>query len=78
MKQTSFVRALSLIGILSLPALYLHSGLGQEPKNLPKASIDGTGQGWRALGEGDFTNVNGYPETWTWKVEARRAAKIRH
>src|SRR5690348_13126358 len=33
----------------------------------PKAFIDGTGLGWRALGEADFVMVNGDPETWTWK-----------
>jgi len=33
----------------------------------PKAFIDGTGPGWRALGEKDFTNVNCAPDTWTWK-----------
>lgn len=31
---------------------------------LPKAFIDGTGPGWRELGQADFTNVNCYPETW--------------
>jgi hypothetical protein len=36
---------------------------------LPKACIDGTEPGWRALGEGDFANVNGNPDTWTWKKD---------
>lgn len=34
---------------------------------LKKALIDGTGPGWRALGEKDFTKVNCEPGTWTWK-----------
>lgn len=34
---------------------------------LPKACIDGTGIGWVALGEEDFTPVNGAPDTWSWK-----------
>lgn len=34
---------------------------------LPKATIDGTGPGWRALGEEDFAHVNCDPETWTFK-----------
>ncbi|MCB1126416.1 MAG: DUF1080 domain-containing protein [Verrucomicrobiae bacterium] len=34
---------------------------------LPKAFIDGSGPGWRALGERDFTNVNCDPDTWSWK-----------
>jgi hypothetical protein len=34
---------------------------------LPKATIDGTGPGWKALGEADFVNVNCAKDTWTWK-----------
>ena len=33
---------------------------------LPKATIDGTGPGWRALGEQDFENVNCATDTWKW------------
>ena len=33
----------------------------------PKAFVDGNGQGWRALGTADFADVNGEPDTWTWK-----------
>lgn len=29
--------------------------------------IEGTGTGWIELGEKDFENVNGAPDTWTWK-----------
>jgi hypothetical protein len=32
----------------------------------PRAFIDATGPGWRALGEQDFTNVNCDPGTWNW------------
>ena len=39
---------------------------GQTP---PKAFIDGTGPGWRELGESDFTPVNGEPDTWSWSGE---------
>ena len=38
-----------------------------EQTPLPKAFIDGTGPGWRALGEADFVNVNCDAETWTWE-----------
>ena len=39
-----------------------------EPEaDLPKATIDGNGPGWRALWEEDFVNVNGDPDTWTFK-----------
>ncbi len=44
----------------------LQTALADEP-TLPKATIDGTGQGWRSLGEADFVNVNCAPDTWTWK-----------
>lgn len=33
----------------------------------PRAFIDGTGLGWRELGESDFVNVNLDPDTYTWK-----------
>ena len=35
--------------------------------DLPKAGIDGTGPGWRDLGEEDFVNVNCDEDTWKWK-----------
>jgi hypothetical protein len=34
-----------------------------------KAWVDGSGPGWRALGEGDFTQVNCDPDTWTWTTD---------
>src|SRR5690348_8502413 len=37
------------------------------PDTLPIATIDGNGPGWRVLEESDFTDVNGEPDTWTWK-----------
>ena len=40
---------------------------GLRAAESPKACIDGTGPGWRALGEQDFVNVNCDPDTWTWK-----------
>jgi len=42
-------------------------GMADEPAELPKAYLDGTGTGWTALGENDFANVNGDAGTWTWK-----------
>jgi hypothetical protein len=36
-------------------------------QEVPRAFIDGSGPGWRTLGEADFAGVNGDPETWTWK-----------
>lgn len=39
----------------------------QENQALPSAMINGEGPGWVALGEDDFTNVNCYEDTWTWR-----------
>ena len=36
----------------------------------PTAGIDGTGPGWRSLGESDFVNVNCHEDTWTWNGDA--------
>jgi hypothetical protein len=33
----------------------------------PRAFLDGTGSGWKALGGRDFANVNCNPDTWSWK-----------
>jgi hypothetical protein len=42
-------------------------GFAEEPQNLPKAFLDGSGPGWISLEEKDFVNVNGNSDTWTWK-----------
>ncbi len=50
-----------------LVALAASLAVADDPADLPKASLDGTGPGWRVLGESDFARVNCDPETWTWK-----------
>src|SRR5262245_38602098 len=40
-----------------------------ERSEFPKAFLDGTGPGWKTLGQDDFINVNCNPDTWTWKGE---------
>ena len=35
--------------------------------SLKKASIDGSGHGWRALTGADFVNVNCNEKTWRWE-----------
>jgi hypothetical protein len=55
-----------------MSSLLFQSGRAQEPRNLPKAFVDGTGPGWESLGEKDFVNVNGRPDTWTWKGDLLR------
>lgn len=65
MKTGTFCRfALGLLGSL---AVFAGAGVAGEPSAPPKAFIDGTGTGWKALGEADFVNVNCDPKTWTWK-----------
>jgi hypothetical protein len=53
---------LSIAGMLSVPMSVTRA---DEP--LPKATIDGTGLGWRPLEEKDFVNVNTAKDTWSWK-----------
>jgi hypothetical protein len=67
MRAVSWRRALVGIGWLLALAAPLALGGSDEPADFPKAFLDGTGPGWRALGEADFANVNCNPETWTWK-----------
>ena len=40
---------------------------GRRAGRTPGHVLHGTGPGWRALGEADFTRVNCDPDTWTWK-----------
>jgi hypothetical protein len=67
MNRSSVAQVMSLIGISLLSVLSFRSVPPEDPQNLPKAFVDGTGPGWRSLGEKDFTNVNCFPDTWTWK-----------
>jgi len=59
---------LSFLCVCSMLATVSIVGLGDdEPKAAPRAFIDGTGEGWRALGPADFINVNCAKDTWAWK-----------
>jgi hypothetical protein len=44
----------------------LHSIAAAQDATAPKL-IEGTGEGWVALGEKDFQNVNCADDTWSWK-----------
>ncbi len=57
--------ALAFMGCALAPRLL--PVVAGEPAPLPRAFVDGTGPGWRALGEPDFAPVNCPPGTWTWK-----------
>ncbi len=52
-----------LASVLLLSALPIAAA---DPASAPKAFIDGTSPGWRALGDADFVNVNCATNTWTW------------
>lgn len=67
MNRVSSVRAVGLVVLSVSSALVFQRGFTQEPQNLPKAFVDGTGIGWKALDEKDFVNVNCNPDTWSWK-----------
>jgi len=58
-------RAFFTIGALFalVVVVLLRSTLAHER---PRAFIDGVGPGWRTLGENDFADVNGDPDTWKW------------
>ena len=45
----------------------LSNAATEEIPSLPKAYIDGTGEGWKAMVEEDFANVNCSDDTWAWK-----------
>jgi Domain of Unknown Function (DUF1080) len=53
---------------LSLVLDSVRCARSDEPTR-PKASIDGTGPGWRDLGKADFADVNGDPDTWSWNAD---------
>ena len=55
--------ALCIAGIVNVSP----HGAGQALPAANRAFIDGTGPGWRALGENDFAGVNGNADTWTWR-----------
>src|SRR6266404_3226595 len=67
MRTTTFAGVALIIGCLL--TLAVPPAVPEEPaaSAAPKAFIDGTGPGWRTLGEADFVNVNTDPDTWTWK-----------
>lgn len=65
MRSTVPFRVALGVGFVLLAGLSIRGDDGPEPT--PRAFIDGTGAGWKTLEESDFADVNGDPETWTWK-----------
>jgi hypothetical protein len=67
MRASALGRVVVALG--SALALTAALGFSEEPAATaprPKAFVDGTGPGWRELGETDFVNVNGDQDTWKW------------
>ena len=67
MKKILKLLRMTAAGLASCVVVAMAATGATDPANLPKAFIDGTGPGWRELGEPDFVNVNCDPGTWTWK-----------
>lgn len=61
--HTQIISRIALLNLMLLATVCR----AEETAEPPKATIDGTGLGWKDLGEADFVNVNGNPDTWTWK-----------
>jgi hypothetical protein len=53
----------------ALAGAVVAAGSGPQGSSSPRAFIDGSEPGWRALGSEDFAPVNGQPGTWAWKGE---------
>ena len=57
----AFLVLISVMAVLLLAASQDSTGT-----ELPKATVDGTGPGWRSLASDDFVNVNCHDDTWAW------------
>jgi hypothetical protein len=51
---------------VTLVTILLITAPGTSAQERGRAFIDGTEPGWRTLGEADFADVNGTPDTWVW------------
>lgn len=69
MKNIQYLIPVTYIVLVLIPLFGVALGQADEPITLPKAFINGIGPDWVTLGEDDFTNVNCYEDTWTWKED---------
>jgi hypothetical protein len=58
---------IGLVGSFSTQVLTAQESASNTPPVPPAIVIDGTGPGWKELGESDFTRANCDPETWIWQ-----------
>src|SRR5262249_28597239 len=66
-KRPSIAAVVGIIAISMIAGLTFRFSFAQKQRTLSKAFVDGTGPGWRSLGESDFARVNCDPDTFTWK-----------
>jgi len=67
MLQVNTSYAQRWIGVFFMFGFILpQAGKADEPANLPKAVVDGSGPDWHILTEKDLRQVNCKPETWSW------------
>ncbi len=66
MKQTRTLRA-TIAGLVAVTAVGLSVTHAAEPQEKPRAFIDGSSPGWKALTGDDFVNVNCDDDTWSWQ-----------
>ena len=55
-----------LLIVACLFSLLSERARAADPPASAKATIDGTGPGWKGLGKDDFVNVNCAADTWAW------------
>src|SRR5258707_1149570 len=67
MKSPSFRYGALGFGLLAVMIGPFAVGMSDQSSAVPRAYLDGTGPGWKELGEDDFTDVNCEPDTWSWK-----------
>lgn len=60
---------LCIFSSLAMTAAGAHADDEAAP---PRAFIDGAGPDWKPLGQGDFVNVNGDDDTWSWQGDLVR------
>jgi len=64
--RREFLAGTSCVSVGFLSSLAAAADEKDKTLVLPKAGIDGTEDGFRALGEDDFAHVNCDKDTWTW------------
>ena len=64
--RRAFCLATAAVPAAAFPLAAAADSPATAPQPVTSASITGDEHGWRTLGEKDFVNVNGNPDTWHW------------